>query len=259
MERKLPLSVAIITKDEEESLPACLQSVSFADDVVVVDSGSTDKTVEIAKRLGARVFIEEWKGYGPQKNMAVARCLHEWVLILDADERLSSGAKETIEKAISGNNAGADAYSLQRKNFLNGRWIKRLGWWPDELVRLVRKDKGSFASLVHEKWTAQGGVSRLNAAIEHHPFTGYEEMLKKLNEYSGLAATELFRSGKRASSLTPFTHGAVSFAKMYFLKLGFLEGFDGFIIAATNAGGSFFKYAKLKELQDRDEKNSKTR
>lgn len=259
MERKLPLSVAIITKDEEESLPACLQSVSFSDDIVVVDSGSKDRTVEIAEKAGCRVFIEEWKGYGPQKNLAVSRCLNDWVLILDADEILAPGARSLFEKAIGKGDPGVTAYSVQRKNFLNGKWIKRLGWWPDDLVRLVKKDQGSFASVVHESWTTRGTTAPLNAVIEHHPFTGYQEMLKKLNEYSGLGAAELFRSGKKAGSLAPFTHGAAMFVKMYFLKLGFLEGFDGFIIAATNAGGSFFKYAKLKELRDRDEKNSKTR
>lgn len=251
METKLPLSVAIITKDEEDSLPACLKSVSFADDIVIVDSASADRTVEIARSAGCRVFNEAWKGYGPQKNMAVQRCRHDWVLVLDADERVAPGGRDEIEKAIKHPGEGISAYSLKRKNFLNGRWIKRLGWWPDELVRLVRKDKGSFSTLVHESWTTSGMTAPLNAFIEHHPFTGYEEMLKKLNEYSSLGAAELYRSGRRAGALAPFSHAAAMFFKMYFLKLGFMEGFDGFIIAATNAGGSFFKYAKLKELHDR--------
>lgn len=249
MEAKLPLSVAIITKDEEQSLPDCLRSVSFADDIVVVDSASADRTVEIARVAGCRVFNEPWKGYGPQKNMAVEKCRHDWVLILDADERVADGSREELERAIKSPGAGVSAYSVKRRNFLNGRWIKRLGWWPDELVRLVRKDKGSFKTLVHERWTASGAVAPLNVFIEHHPFTGYEEMLKKLNEYSSLGAAELYRSGRRAGTLAPFSHAAAMFFKMYFLKLGFMEGFDGFIIAATNAGGSFFKYAKLRELQ----------
>jgi len=251
MGHKLPLSVAIITKDEEASLPGCLNSVSFADDIVIVDSASSDRTVEIAGSAGCRVFNEPWKGYGPQKNMAVERCRHDWVLILDADERVAPGGREAFEKAMKSAGDGISAYSVRRKNFLNGKWIKRLGWWPDELVRLVRKDQGSFTTLVHERWTTSGKVAPLDAVIEHHPFTGYEEMLRKLNEYSTLGAAELHRTGRRAGPLAPFSHAAAMFLKMYFLKLGFLEGFDGFIIAATNAGGSFFKYAKLKELQDR--------
>ncbi|MBI4823605.1 MAG: glycosyltransferase family 2 protein [Nitrospirae bacterium] len=246
-ESKSPLSVAIITKNEEEMLPDCLNSVSFADDVVVVDSGSTDNTVEIAQDFGARTFIEEWKGYGPQKNSAVSKCKHDWVLIIDADERIPSETKEVILKILT--NPFSDAYSFPRKNFFHGKWIKHCDWWPDETVRLVRKNLGRFKNITHEKWVTEGKVAKLNTPIEHYSFRRYSDMLRVLENRTTAMAEELFKEGKRVNPLTPFIDGIFMFLKIYILKLGFLDGFDGFVIALSRAVGVFFKYAKLLELQ----------
>ena len=244
---KILLSVAIITKDEENRLPECLKSVSFADDMVVVDSGSVDRTVEIAKEFGCRVFIEDWKGYGPQKNSAVDKCKHEWVLLLDADERVPIEAKEVIVKVLQ--KPDADAYSIKRKNYIHGKWLKHSGYWPDRHIRLVNKTKGSFRSMIHEEWVTDGHVQELDAYVEHYAFSNYSDMLQTLNEYSTIIARELYASGKKATILSPLYHGIGMFLKIYFLKWGILDGMDGLVTALTKAGGSFFKYAKLLELQ----------
>jgi len=245
---KIPLSVAIITKNEEENLPDCLKSVYFADDIVVADSGSTDRTVEIAKEFGCRVFIEEWKGYGPQKNSAIDKCKHDCVLVLDADERIPEGTREEIIRIITTPDS-ADAYSFLRKNFFHGKWIRHCGWWPDRVKRLVKKGKGRFHSIVHEKWITTGSVKDSKVHIEHHSFNDYSEMLRKLDEYSTLAAAELYNAGFKPSILAPFYHAISMFFKTYILKMGLLDGLDGLVIAFTAASGSFFKYAKLLELQ----------
>lgn len=243
----IPLSAAIITKNEEARLPDCLRSVSFADDIVVVDSGSTDRTLEIAKAFGCRVFVEDWKGYGPQKNSAVDKCRNEWVLLLDADERLGEKAREVIIKVLE--KPAADAFSFKRKNYLHGKWLKHSGYWPDRQIRLVNRNRGSFQFVIHEKWATNGRVLDLDAHIEHRGFSNYADMLTTLDEYSTVMAGELFAAGRRANPLTPLYHGLAAFFKIYLLQKGFLEGLDGLVIALTKAGGSFFKYAKLFELQ----------
>jgi glycosyltransferase involved in cell wall biosynthesis len=241
------VSVAIITKNEEKRLPACLNSVSFADEIVVVDSGSTDKTVEIATAFGCRVFVEDWKGYGPQKNSALKKCSYDWVFILDADERVPVETAKIIQKILI--SPEADAYCFKRKNYLHGRWLRHSGYWPDKQVRLVNKCKGSFQPIIHEIWVTSGNTHELDAHFDHYGFSGYSDMLETLNDHSTLHARELYIAGRRATPLSPACHGMIMFLKIYFLRLGFLDGFDGLVTAVTKADGSFFKYAKLLELQ----------
>ena len=248
---KFPLSVAIITKNEEGNLPACLASVAFADDIIVVDSGSTDRTVEIAGDFGCRVFVEEWKGFGPQKNSAIQKSRHEWILILDADERVPEETKQKILTILKSHHS-ADAYCFQRKNFIHGKWIRHSDFWPDRQIRLVRKNRGCYHSAIHEKWTTGGVVENVDVPIEHYSFFSYSDMLNTLNEYSTIISGELLSSGRKANFLSPVYHGLGMFIKIYLLKMGFLDGFDGLVIAITKAGGSFFKYAKLLELQKKN-------
>jgi len=244
---KIPLSVVIITKNEQRMLPLCLKSIYFAGEIIIVDSGSKDKTIEIAKSFGCKVFVEEWKGYGPQKQSAIKKTKYRWVLSLDADERIPPETAEIIKKIV--HNPSGAAYSFPRKNFFHGRWIKHCGWWPDRVVRLFDKEQGKFQGIVHEKWVTQGKIIHLKAPIEHYSYQNYSQMLKKLDEYSSGKALELLKEGKKSNIFTPFFHGFWAFIKTYFLRLGFLDGFDGFIISLLNAIGSFFKYAKLLELQ----------
>ncbi len=247
MKHKPNISVAIITKNEEKRLPDCLQSASFADDIVIVDSGSTDRTVEIAKGFGCRVFVEEWKGFGMQKNSAIQKCLNEWVIILDADERVPPQTRDLILHTLQ--NPNGAAYSFKMKHFIKKRWIKHGGNWPDWHVRLVNKNKGAFEGEIHEKWKTSGTIAKIDACIEHYGFPDYSDMLKTMNEYSTIAANELFLNGRRVNIFTPIVHCIPMFFKIYILKKGFLEGLDGLVLALLKAGGSFFKYAKLLELQ----------
>jgi glycosyltransferase involved in cell wall biosynthesis len=252
---KASLSVAIITKDEEKRLPACLTSVSFADDIVVVDSGSTDKTLEIAREFGCRVFVEEWKGFGPQKNSALEKCRHEWVLLLDADERATEEAREAIVKTLRG--PAAAAYRLNMKHYFHGRWLRHSGYWPDPHIKLVNRNRGRFQGVIHEKWVTEGPVQGLDASLEHYGFSSYADMLRTLDEYSTIISRELFAAGKRVNVLSPLYHGLGMFLKIYFLERGLLDGMDGLVIALTKAGGSFFKYAKLLELRRQEETGSR--
>jgi (heptosyl)LPS beta-1,4-glucosyltransferase len=250
MNGKVPVSVAVITKNEEANLPRLLESISFAEDVVVVDSGSTDRTVEIADSFCCRVFTETWKGYGPQKDSATEKCRHEWVLLLDADERVPQETAGAIADILR--RPSADAYSFRRKNYLHGRWMRHSGYWPDRQVRLVNRNRGSFRGTIHEQWATRGKVADLDAHIDHYAFASYADMLKTLNHYSTIIAEELHSSGRRTNSLSPAYHGIGMFLKIYFVEKGILDGMDGLVTALTKAGGSFFKYAKLLELQRKD-------
>lgn len=252
------LSVAVIAKNEEERIADCLRSVRFADDIVVVDSESTDRTVAIARDLGARVFVEPWKGFARQKQSAVDHALHDWVLILDADERIPPATAETILAALKNPLAGAAAFGFNRRNFLHGKWIRRCGWYPDRIVRLVNRNSGAFDErYVHESWQAAGETVLLAADIEHVSFRNYSEMIAKMEHYSTLGAAESFRKQKWVGPFSPLFHGLWMFFRTYFMEWGLLEGFDGFMIAALNAGGSFLKYAKLRELVAREKTTSK--
>jgi (heptosyl)LPS beta-1,4-glucosyltransferase len=254
---KPPLSVAIITKNEEERLPDCLKSVTFADEVLVVDSGSADGTVALAKSFGARVLVEVWRGYSGQKQFAVDQCLHDWVLILDADERIPQETAQVLMQELARNHTTISAYGFRRKNYLHGRWIKHCGWWPDRIVRLVNRRAGEFDGRpVHEKWVTQGNVKELGVAIEHLSFRNYSELLAKMENYSNLASKELFDKEANVNALTPIFHGLWMFLRTYLLELGVLDGFDGLVISTTNAGGSFLKYAKARELRVTSRKES---
>ncbi len=248
MNSRNSLSVSIITRNEEEDLPDCLRSVSFADEIVIVDSGSTDRTEEIAGEFGARWFVEEWKGYGPQKNSTLDKCTHDWVLMIDADERIPAETAQEIEKILSGSGE-ADAYSFRRKNFFHGKWIRCADWWPDDVIRLVRKSKGRYEGLTHEKWVTCGESVKLPCVIEHFSYRSYAEMFERLNLYSGQLAETLLSRGKRGSPTGAVLHSIWMFIRNYFLRRGFLAGFDGFVISLTKALGTFLKHAKLYELE----------
>lgn len=245
---KIPLSVAIITKNEEKNLSRCLESVSFADDIVIVDSGSTDRTEQIARQFNARWFVETWKGYGPQKNSAISKCTHDWVLVLDADERIPPETAEKIIKVLSGTDL-ADAYVFRRKNFFHGKWIRYADWWPDEVTRLLRKSAGRYERVTHETWVTDGRTEKLGCVIEHFSYGSYFDMIRALNDYSSQLAEQMHSEGKKAGLADAFLHSSWMFLRNYFLRLGFMAGFDGFMVSLTKAIGTFLKYAKLHELE----------
>jgi glycosyltransferase involved in cell wall biosynthesis len=249
MAEKIPLSVAIITKDEEANLPGCLKSVAFARQIVVVDSGSADGTLEIARDFGCDVFTEPWKGFGPQKQMAIDRCREPWVLVLDADERIPPETEKAIRQVVSGGEGGAPGYSFPRKNFFQGRWIRHMGWWPDRITRLFRNGRGRMTeAAVHEAVDVSGQVVSLEAPIEHYTESRLGEILKKIDRYSTLAADEAFREGRRSSVWGAIARAELTFCQDYVLRLGFLDGRQGLVLSVTDAVNKFFKYAKLSEL-----------
>ena len=249
MAEKISLSVAIITKDEEANLPGCLKSVAFARQIVVVDSGSADGTFGIARDFGCDVFVEPWKGFGPQKQMAIDRCREPWVLVLDADERIPPETEKAIRQVVSGGEGSAPGYSFPRKNFFQGRWIRHMGWWPDRITRLFRNGKGRMTeAAVHEAVDVAGQVALLNAPIEHYTESRLSEILKKIDRYSTLAAEEAFREGRRSSVWGALARAELTFVQDYILRLGFLDGRQGLVLSVTDAVNKFFKYAKLSEL-----------
>ncbi|NQU13813.1 MAG: glycosyltransferase family 2 protein [Desulfobacteraceae bacterium] len=245
----MSVSVAIITRDEEERLPACLKSAAFADEILVVDSGSQDKTVRIAKAFGCRVLSEEWRGYARQKQFAVDNCSNDWVMVLDADERILEETAEKIREILDDPEHLFSAYSFLRKNYFHDRWIRHCGWWPDRVVRLVDRRKGQLSEqVVHERWISHGAVKELDVAIEHYSFGSYSDLIHKMETYSALAAREIQKRGTRAAWWSPITHGLWMFVRTYLFELGVLEGFDGLVISILNGGGSFLKYAKAREM-----------
>lgn len=244
----MPLSVAIIAQDEEDRIPECLKSVSFADEVLVVDSGSQDHTVSIAEFYGCKVISKKWMGYAQQKQYAVDNCCNDWVLILDADEQLPKETGEQIEQILDTPQHGVAAYSLLRKNFFRNRWIRHCGWWPDRVVRMVDRRQGHFSdNLVHERWISNGPVKELDLTIEHRSFRNYSDLVHKMQTYSTLSAQEMLNRGRSVRWWSPFSHGLWMFIRTYVLEMGMMAGFDGFMISLFNAGGSFMKYAKLRE------------
>jgi len=260
MDEKIPLSVAIITKNEADNLPGCLRSVAFARQVVVVDSGSDDGTLEIAREFGCEVFAEPWKGFGAQKQAAIDRCREPWVLVLDADERIPPETQAAIRAAVSAGEGAAPGYSFPRKNFFQGRWIRHMGWWPDRITRLFRRGMGRMTEApVHEAVEVTGKVEALEAPIEHYTEGRLSEILKKIDRYSTLAAEEAFREGRRSSVWGALARAEITFLQNYVLRRGFLDGRQGLVLSVTDAVNKFFKYAKLSELNRQKEGSEEER
>lgn len=246
---KIQISVAIITLNESDRLLRCLKSVEFANEIIVVDSGSQDNTLQIAEQWGCAVYTHPFSSFSRQKQFAVDQCSNRWVLLLDADERIPGATADAIHRITTTAPENVAAFGFRRKNYFHRRWIRHAGWWPDRVIRLFRRDLGSFSTnSVHERWVTEGKIKQLNNDIEHFSYRNYTEMIEKSQHYSTLAARDLASRSPKISALTPVTHGAWMFVKTYFLELGVLCGFDGLIISLLNAGGSFMKYAKCREM-----------
>ncbi len=241
------LTVAIITHNEEHNLPECLDSVKWAGQVVVVDSFSTDGSVEVCRRRGARVFQEPWKGYAAQKNSALDKAERPWVLSLDADERVSPELVTEIDRVLTSRNHEA-GYSVPRRNHFAGRWIRHGGWSPDRVLRLFLRDRARFEErAVHEKAVVDGPVGRLTHPLLHFTYTNISDFLTRSDHYSTLSAEEYFRAGKKIGPAGMLGHAFFTFVQMYFMKAGFLDGYYGFLLACLYSHYTFCKYAKLRE------------
>jgi glycosyltransferase involved in cell wall biosynthesis len=251
----MSLSVVVITRNEAANLRACLQSVPFADDIVVVDSGSTDDTVAIARDCGARVTeTADWPGFGPQKNRALALARGDWVLSLDADERVTPQLAAQIQAAMA--SADVSAYDIPRLTRFCGQWIHHCGWTPDHVLRLFRRGQARFSDdLVHERVLTELGTrpGRLTSPLLHESYPTPAHYWRKLEAYSQAWARQHHARGRRASMARAGAAGAVAFLRSYFLRLGFLDGAMGFAVCTMQAQAAFGKYFALYCLNRQDD------
>lgn len=244
------ISVYIIAYNEAEKVAATIESVRWADEIIVVDSWSTDGTPEIATRLGARVVQVEFKGFGDLRNQAIAACSHDWIFSLDADERCTPEVAQEI-RIITTTPEALDVWRVPRRNFFMGRWIRHSGWYPNfRQPQLFRKGSMRYdLKPVHEGYEllSKRPIGVLNHAIWQFPFKNMGEVMHKANRYSTLGAQKILH--KKISMGTALTHGLWSFVKHYIFKLGFLDGWAGFVIALGNFEGTFYRYVKALEIQ----------
>jgi glycosyltransferase involved in cell wall biosynthesis len=248
----LTLSVAIITKNEEANLARTLASVRWADEIVIVDCGSTDRTSEIARECGAKFFVEEWKGFGAQKNSAIAKCSGDWVLSLDADEEVSVELVAEIHDLLRGQ-PDRDAYFLPRRNFFLGRWMRHGGYYPDPKLRLFRRGAAHFEErAVHETIRHGGPAGHLHGDLLHHAYPTLDSYIEHMNRYSALGATQAAARGNSSRSIFAFLWNVVvipvaTFKYNYFLRLGFLDGREGLLLHLYHSVYVSWKYAKAWE------------
>ncbi len=240
----LRLSAIVITKNEAHNIEACLDSLAFCDERIVVDGGSDDGTAELATAQGAKVTVaKEWQGFGPQKNLALSLATGDWVLSLDADERVSEELAAEIRKAIT--EGLSEAYEMPRLSTFCGRPMRHSGWYPDYVLRLFRRGRARFSDdLVHERVICDGQVGRLKKPLLHHPVLRLEDSLSRMDRYSTARAEMIVNSGRRVTFFTGIARGWWTFIQTYFIRLGFLDGREGFLLAVANAEGTYYRYMK---------------
>ena len=250
----MKISATIITFNEESNIKAACDSVAWADELVVVDSNSTDQTRELAQAFGARVITNAWPGFGAQKQFAVEQTRHEWIFSLDADERVSDELRNSIESLRNLNDAElADGYQIARRTYYQQRWIRGGGWYPDRQLRLFRKSKGSWKQRhIHEsvKMNAGARVERLKGDLLHYTSENAAHHHRMIGErYAPLAALQMFEEGRRTSVLGVASAGPAAFIRSLILKGGLRDGFAGFTIASFAAHHAFLKHLMLWEKQ----------
>jgi glycosyltransferase involved in cell wall biosynthesis len=244
------LSVILITRNEEVNLEDCLASLKgIAQQIVVVDTNSADRTLEIAQKYGALIAQPtDWPGFGPQKNRALELATGDWVLSLDADERLTPALRSEILTAIH-HNAHVDCFAIPRLSWYCGRFIRHSGWSPDYVDRLFKRGSAHFSDdLVHERLIPQGQVARLKTPLLHFSFMNFSQVLQKLDRYSTASAEQAFAKGKTSSPLKAVLHGIWAFLRTYVIRTGFLDGAQGFALAISNGQGTYYRYMKLWHL-----------
>jgi len=245
----LPLTLVVITRDAGPQLQDCLASAAFAAEAIVVDSGSRDDTVEIARRMGARVLTHEWLGFGPQKNFAVTQAAHDWVLCLDADERVSSELERSLREAMATPPRHV-AYAMARRNRFLGRWLAHGEGYPDWNLRLFDRRRARWSDdAVHEHVLADGSVGRLDGDLLHASGESLDAYLAKQNTYTTLQAEAMHARGERFSVGRLVISPLARFARFYLLRAGFLDGTAGLVHIAIGCFNSFCKYAKLRALE----------
>jgi glycosyltransferase involved in cell wall biosynthesis len=242
------LSVIIITRNEEENIPGCLESVAWADEVIVVDSGSTDSTVDICRRFGAQVHVHDWPGFGRQKNRALGYAKRDWVLSLDADERVTPELKRQLLDAMG--EGTKDGFYIPRLSQFCGRFVRHSGWYPDYVLRLFKRIKGRFSEdMVHERVVLDGTAGRLSSPLIHYSYQSEADVSRKTEQYAMAGALQMYGSGKVSSPVDAPLRAFWAFVRTYFVRLGFLDGVAGFRIARMNARTTYLKYKQLRIMR----------
>ena len=250
------LSVVIIAENEAENIAAALESVRWVDDVVVVDSGSSDRTIEIAKRYTERVTTRQWEGYGSQKNYATGLASHDWVLSIDADERVSKELAEEIQ-ALMESVPVMQGYRIPRTTRYLGRWIRSTDWYPDRQLRLYDRRVAQWNDrYIHESVRVQGRVGSLRAELYHHSYRGIGEHLSRMNHYTTLAAAQMMADGRRTNWLDLIAYPPLVFFRNYIWRRGFSDYLPGLIVSLMNTYYVLCKYAKLWEQQTKSKRTS---
>lgn len=248
---KRRLSVIIIVRDAAAYFAACLESARFADEIVIVDSGSVDDTLEIAHRYTDNIYSHpDWPGFGVQKNRALGYATGDWVLALDADERVTPTLQSEIAAALA--HPTADVYAIPRLSSYCGRVLRHSGWWPDYTPRLFQRQAAYFSDdLVHERLRFTGTAARLSSPLLHESFRTLDEVLDKLNRYSSAGAAQMAAQGRQGSVRAAVGHALWTFLRTYVFRLGFLDGREGLLLAVSNAEGVYYRYLKLMYLNER--------
>lgn len=246
------LSVGIITFNEEKRLERTLESVkSFADEVIIVDSGSTDKTHEIAQKFSANFFVESWKGYGLQKNSVIDKCKEDWILLIDADEVISPELKNKIIEIV--NQSKDDVYEVNFTSVCFGKKIKHGGWSGSYRIRLFKNGIGKYNdNVVHEAFITEGKTAKLKEEIYHYSYEDLADYLSKFNRYTSEGAREYFKRGKKSNIFWLVINPIFKFIRMYIFRLGFLDGIEGLLLAILSSNYTMVKYYKLLEMNRRD-------
>jgi glycosyltransferase involved in cell wall biosynthesis len=242
------LSVIVIALNQEANIGDCLASVRFADEIVVVDTGSSDRTVELARAAGARVLVTSWQGFAGTKNFALDQAGGDWVFSLDTDERVSEALKDEILTVVRADGP-LNGYRAPRKNYFGGRWVRRLGWYPDYTLRLWRRERGRFREReVHEEVEVAGPVGILQNPLDHYSYSNLEEYASRQERYARLAAREMAKHGRRPQPGELAWRPLLAFLKLYLLKQGFREGALGLSLALAGSRYNFLKYRYLRQL-----------
>lgn len=247
------LSATIITYNEESNLRRCLESVKWVDEIIIVDSNSTDATLEIAREYGAVIHEIKWQGFGHAKQTCVDKATSDWILSIDADEELTPELTWEIRQIIS-SDSEYDGFDIPRMTNFLGRWIKHCGWYPDRILRLFRRDKGHFdGAKIHERVILEGLIGHLRCDLLHHCYPNLDLYLEKSNRYTSVGAQAAFDRGKRTTFFDLVVRPPVSFISHYLVRQGFRDGVEGFMVSVLSAVAVFNKYAKLRSLQKRPE------
>jgi len=251
---KNKISVIVIAFNEENNLNECLESVKWADEIIVVDSFSTDKTVDIAKSYSAKIFQKKWEGFAIQRKYSLEAASSEWIFSIDADERVTSELKESIQRIVKNDNT-INGYKVARRNYFLGKWIKSAFWYPDYQLRLFRKEKAKIEEvLVHEGFEVEGNTEIVDGDLIHYSYRSLDEAYKKINHYSTLAAKQ--KQNKKVSAMDLILHPLAAFITDYFSRKAYKDGVHGLLVAVMHAMTNLMTYTKIWELQNMN-KNSK--